>query len=153
MSSGFEKLASFDLKDSEISFLSRFFDWNEVSASESAGIDFSWRSIPECLSRSSAVAPSAYHRTGTPISKLSAVPMPKLSLVRLMSHALCLTVSMRSVWSSHQVKIMLSPAIDLRYWASGPSPIISKGSLRALKVWMMSSHSLTKLTNLPTQTK
>lgn len=43
------------------------------------------------------VAPSAYHRTGTPISKLSAVPMPKLSLVRLMSHELFLTVSMRSV--------------------------------------------------------
>ena len=46
---------------------------------------------------SSAVAPSAYHRTGTPISKLSAVPIPKLSLVRLMSHALCFTVSMRSI--------------------------------------------------------
>ena len=68
-----------------------------ISASESADTDFSWRSIPECSSRSSAVAPSAYHRTGTPISKLSAVPIPKLSLVRLMSHALCLTVSMRSI--------------------------------------------------------
>lgn len=68
-----------------------------ISASESAGIDFSWRSIPECSSRSSAVAPSAYHRTGTPISRLSAVPIPKLSLVRLMSHELCLMVSMRSI--------------------------------------------------------
>ena len=68
-----------------------------ISASESAGIDFSWRSIPECSLRSSAVAPSAYHRTGTPISKLSAVPIPKLSLVRLISHELCFTVSMRSI--------------------------------------------------------
>lgn len=60
-------------------------------------MDFSWRSIPESVSTSSQVAPCLYQITGTPISRASAVPIPKLSLVRLMSHELFLTVSMRSV--------------------------------------------------------
>ena len=82
----------------------------------------------------------------------SAVPIPKLSFVRLMSPELFFMVS-----ASHScirpVKMIVSPAMFFNFSSSGPEPIIRRGNLSSLKSLMMTSHSLTKLTSLPTQTK
>lgn len=153
MSSDFVWLWMWALNVSEISFLSRFFPWKVRSAWLSSWIFFSQIKRPEAWFTSSAVAPWAYHKTGTPIKSASAVPIPKLSLVRLMRPALCLRISMSCSLGSHQVKIIFSFARDLREVASGPSPIMMSGTPSLLKVWMMSPHSLTKFTSLPTQTK
>jgi hypothetical protein len=51
---------------------------------------------PEILSTNSGVAQSLYPNTGTPKSNASAVPIPKLSLVKLISHLAFFIISILS---------------------------------------------------------
>ena len=134
---------------SEISFLSRFFARKYCISSSRLLNSFFFAKIPQSLSTSSAVAPSANQNTGTPIKSASTVHIPKLSFVRLTNPAASLMIS--AIHSGFRpVKITVLPASCLSSSSSGPEPITIKGSCKRLKSWIISPVSLTKLTNLPT---
>ena len=71
-------------------------------------------SIHECSSTNSAVAPSAYPMMGTPMSNASAVPIPKLSLVRLMIPFALRTIFCVSSGDSRPRKMVVSQAMDFK---------------------------------------
>jgi hypothetical protein len=105
---------TFSLIFSEICFLSRCLVWKSSTAEIRFFIVFFSSKIPLFSSTSSGVAPSLNQITGTPISKASTVPIPKLSLVRFIIPLAFFTIFWVSSGESRPRKMMVSHAMDFR---------------------------------------
>ena len=107
-------VTNFFLAFSAIYHLFQFLSENSSSFSRRWDCVLLSTSTPELESTSSGVAPSLSQKTGTPRQSASAVPIPKLSLVRLMSQRDFLVIAIISSGGSCPTKVIVPPAMLLR---------------------------------------
>ncbi len=113
-----------------ISWRSKDFDTNCSKRGYIVSLSTHGVRIPLLSSTSSGVAPPSYPKTGTPNSRASPVTIPKLSWAILMTPlARDISFILSSILSIHPTKVIVGPAIDIKYSLSGPSPAIISGVL------------------------